>query len=79
MISFALTIIGQWVFLNLNLIVMCMDTLPTCIFIYNIHVWCLWKPEAGVGSIKLKLQTLVEVVDAGNQTWVLNHTSALTL
>lgn len=29
---------------------MCMDVLLECMSMYNMHPWCPWRPEEGMGS-----------------------------
>lgn len=30
-----------------------MSVLPTCMFLYHLCVWCLWRSEQGIRSLKL--------------------------
>lgn len=29
---------------------MCMSVLPTCVFVYHMFAWFLWRPEVNTGS-----------------------------
>lgn len=37
--------------MNIFLIFLCMNAMPTCVHVYHVHAWCLWKSEEGLRAI----------------------------
>ena len=50
---------------------MCLNALPTCMYVYHTHACYLQKSEEGIRALDLELQAVVPHVGAGELSLVL--------
>lgn len=46
---------------------MCLHVLPACMSTHHMHLWCSQRPEGGIGSLKLELDSFQYYVGTANQ------------
>jgi hypothetical protein len=55
---------------------MCIGVLLACLSVHHVHVWCLWRPEEGVGFPRIPPELKVigtEPGSSGRAASALNH------